>query len=82
MLAGSADQKNTDVFEVVPGLLLQSAAKTLPYWSTGNGDDTMVTLWNPTDEVQDLRFTTFFAGGHDRFLVNLLPEATRRINLR
>lgn len=67
MQAGSVDRKNTYVFEVVPSLILESAAKTLSYWSTGNGDDTMVTLWNPADEAQDLLFTMFFAGGHYRF---------------
>src|SRR2546421_4601165 len=42
----------------------ESAAKSIPYWSTANGDDTMVTLWNPTDENQDLLYTLFFSGGH------------------
>jgi hypothetical protein len=38
------------------------------YWSTGNGDDTLVTLWNPADEPQDLVFTLFWF---------LAPELTR-----
>jgi hypothetical protein len=58
--AGSVDQKNTYVFEVIPRGVLESAAKSLPYWSTGNGDDTMVNLWNPADESQDLTFTLFY----------------------
>jgi hypothetical protein len=27
-----------------------SVAKNISYWSTANGDDTMITLWNPADE--------------------------------
>jgi len=38
--------------------------KFLQYWSTGNGDDTMVTVWNPADEVQDFAFTLYYTGGH------------------
>ncbi|MGA8762459.1 MAG: hypothetical protein WB562_06175 [Candidatus Sulfotelmatobacter sp.] len=50
MASGSVDQKNTYVFEVLPGSAKESASKNLSYWSTANGDDTMVTLWNPADE--------------------------------
>ena len=62
--SGSVDQTNTYVFEVPPHAVLPSAGKSLSYWSTGNGDDTMVTLWNPADEEQDLIFRLVFAGGH------------------
>src|SRR5262249_22027738 len=47
LVAGSSvDQTNTYVFEVNPRAISESGAKSLGYWSTGNGDDTMVTLWN------------------------------------
>ncbi len=51
------------------------------YWSTANGDDTMVTLWNPADEAQNLVFTLFFAGGSYRYPVPLGPRATRTFNV-
>ena len=54
MSSGSVDQKNNYVFEVKPYGVAESAAKELCYWSTSNGDDTMLTLWNPADEPQDL----------------------------
>jgi hypothetical protein len=38
--SGSVDRKNTYVFEVRAGGVLESAAKTFSRWSTGNGDDT------------------------------------------
>jgi hypothetical protein len=55
--AGSVDQKNTYVFQVTPSAVSESEGRSLSYWSTGNGDDTMITLWNPADEGQDLLFT-------------------------
>jgi len=81
MASGSVDQKNTYVFEVLPRGVLESASKTLSYWSTANGDDTMVTLWNPADEAQDLVFTVFFTGGHYGFPVHLGPRATQVFNV-
>jgi hypothetical protein len=61
--AGSVDQKNNYVFGVAPSAVKESVAKSLSYWSTGEGNDTMVTLWNPADEAQDFVFTLFFSGG-------------------
>lgn len=81
MTSGSVDQKNTYVFEVRPVGLGESNAKSLGYWSIGNGDDTMVTLWNPADEAQDLVFTLFFAGGHYDFPIHLGPRATNAFNV-
>jgi len=48
--SSSADAKNTYVFQVAPEAVKESIAKNLSYWSTRDGDDTMVTLWNPADE--------------------------------
>jgi hypothetical protein len=81
MASGSVDQKNTYVFEVMPRAVEESSAKSLCYWSTGNGDDTMVTLWNPADEEQDLVFTLFYSGGHYAYPIQLGPRATRTFNL-
>lgn len=79
--AGSVDQKNTYVFEVTPHGVAESASKALCYWSTGDGDDTMVTLWNPADEGQDLVFTLFFSGGHYAYPIPLPARATRTFNI-
>jgi len=81
MATGSVDQKNTYVFEVHPQGIVESVAKTLSYWSTADGDDTMVTLWNPADEAQDLVFTLFFSGGRYNLPVHLGPKATRMFNI-
>jgi hypothetical protein len=79
--SGSVDQKNTYVFGVQPAAVLDSVAKSVSYWSTGNGDDTMVTLWNPADEAQDLIFTLFFAGGQYALPVHLEGKVTRSFNI-
>jgi hypothetical protein len=79
--AGSVDQKNTYVFQVTPSAVSESVGTSLSYWSTGNGDDTMVTPWNPADEAQDLLFTLMFSGGHYGYGVYLDPRATGTFNI-
>ncbi len=81
MASGSVDQKNTYVFEVMPRGVSESVAKSLSYWSTGNGNDTMVTLWNPADEAQDFVFTLFYTGGHYGYPIHLGPRATQTFNI-
>ncbi len=78
---GAVDQSNSYVFNVVPRGISWSAGKSLSYWSTANGDDTMITLWNPADEAQDLIFRLDFAGGHYRYPVHLGPRATQTFNI-
>jgi len=79
--AGSVDQTKTYVFEVQPRGVAESTSKSLQYWSTGNGDDTMITLWNPADEAQDLVFKLIFSGGHYLVPIHLGARATRTINV-
>jgi hypothetical protein len=80
-VAGSVDHKNTYVFEVMPTRVHEGLAKSFSYWSIANGDDTMVTLWNPADEAQDFIFTLFFTGGHYDFPIHLGPRATNTFNV-
>lgn len=79
--AGSVDQSNTYVFEVAPHGVVESAAQSLSYWSTGNGDDTMVTVWNPADEAQDFVFRIYFSDGHYGLPLHLGPRETRIFNI-
>ena len=62
---------------------MESVAKTLSYWSTGNGDNTMVTLWNPADEPQSLKFVLYFAGGDGQYTVPIYLNGreTRSFNI-
>jgi len=79
--AGSVDQSYTYVFGVVPRGVGESASKGMQYWSTANGDDTMVTLWNPADEAQDFVFTLFYTGGHYLYPIHLEARATHTFNV-
>src|SRR5262249_518396 len=77
LAAGSVDQTNTYVLEVAPQGVVESAGKSMSYWSTANGDDTMVTVWNPADEAQDFVFRLIFSGGHYGLPIHLEARATR-----
>ena len=81
--AGSVDQTENYVFEVTPMGTMESVAKALSYWSTGNGDNTMITLWNPTDEPQSLKFVLYFAGGDGQYSVPIYLNGreTRSFNI-
>ncbi len=79
--SGSVDQTNNYVFEAPPRGIAEGGGKSLQYWSTGNGDDTMITVWNPADEAQDFVFTLFFTGGHYALPLHLEPRATRGFNI-
>jgi hypothetical protein len=81
MAGGSVDEKNTYVFEARAQVVSESAARSLSYWSTANGDDTMINLWNPADEAQDLVLTLFFSGGHYKFPLHLEPKAAQMLNV-
>jgi hypothetical protein len=71
---GSVDQNNTYVFEITPHAVAESASKSLSYWSTANGDDTMVTLWNGADEAQDVSFRITFSGGFYELPIHMNPR--------
>jgi Bacterial Ig-like domain (group 2) len=81
--SGSVDQNNTYVFEVASMAMGESVAKSMSYWSTGDGDDTMVTLWNPADEPQDFTFTLFFSGGDGQYSIpiHLNARETHSFNI-
>ena len=81
LASGSIDQTNTYVFEAVPRGVAEGGSKSLQCWSTGNGDDTMVTLWNPADEAQHFVFTLFFTGGYYALPLHVGPRATRAFNI-
>jgi len=81
LASGSVDQTNSYVFEVTPRGVGESGAKSLQYWSLGNGDDTMVTVWNPADEAQDFLFTLYFVSGHYTLPIHLEPRSSHNFNV-
>jgi hypothetical protein len=81
MASGSVDRSNTYVFEVLPRGVSETMAQGISYWSIANGDDTMVTLWNPADEAQDFIVNFFFSGGHYEYPIHLGPRVTLNFNV-
>jgi hypothetical protein len=81
MSSGSVDERNTYVFEVMAHAIAEGASRQVCYWSTGNGDDTMVTLWNPADEPQEFAFTLFSSGGQYVYPIQLGARETRAFNV-
>ncbi len=81
MASGSVDNTHTYVFEVKPWGVLESTARSIGAWSTANGDDTMVTIWNPADEPQHFTFALLFSGGHYKLPIDLDARATRTFNI-
>jgi hypothetical protein len=81
LASGSVDKTDTYVFEVTPHGIAESASRAICYWSTGNGDDTMITVWNPADEPQDFAFTLFYSSGHYVFPIHLEARATQTFNI-
>lgn len=83
-VAGSVDAKGTYVFEVDGRAAEQRLSKQSPYWSVKNGNDTMVTLWNPSGSGEDLMVTLRYAGGSGiyHFPVHLAPYATANIDVK
>jgi len=51
---GSIDQTADYVLQVNPEGIGPSPGKAIPYWSTAEGNDTMVALWNHSAQHQDL----------------------------
>lgn len=81
LAGGSVDATNTYVFEVTPHALAESASKSLSYWNIANGDDTMVTIWNPADEPQDFLFRLTFTGGYYDYAMHLEAHTSRSFNI-
>jgi hypothetical protein len=79
--AGSIDQSKTYVFEVLPKMLGTSLGTHLPSWSVGQGNDTMVSIWNHGNISQDVLATVFFGGAKYSYPVHLEPLAARMLSL-
>jgi hypothetical protein len=61
--------------------MMETTARAVGTWSTANGDDTMITIWNPADESQHLTFTLYFSGGHYEMPIDLDAGAIRVFNI-
>lgn len=81
LATGSVDQTGTYVFEVVPQGVGPTFGKEIPFWSTAQGNDTMITLWNATNTAEDLALTLYWNSGHYKLPIHLEPEDSTMVML-
>src|SRR5205814_3333491 len=75
LASGSVDQTGTYVFEVEPQGVASSRSKYANYWGVANGNDTMYSLWNPSDTAEDIVATFYYGDGSGKYTlpVHLAP---------
>ncbi len=83
-VAGSVDAGGTYVFEVEGRPTEQSLSKQSTYWTTGDGSDTMVALWNPSSKPEDVVVTLSYQGGpnHYDFKVHLAAFGSANFGIK
>ncbi len=83
LASGSVDQTGTYVFEVEPQGVSATHSKFSNYWGVADGNDTMFSLWNPTDTAQDILATFYYADGSGKYVlsVHLEPQASTMIDM-
>jgi hypothetical protein len=83
LTTGSTDPSGNFVFEVEPQGVGASFSKEGPYWKAADGFDTVVTLWNPTDQAQDFLVTFYYGaeGQQYKLPVPLAAKASRTISV-
>ena len=81
LATGSVDQKGTYVLPVEATGNGESESKWLKYWSVANGDDTMISLFNPADKPEDLQMTLFFMDGQYKVPIHLDPKGSTMLML-
>jgi hypothetical protein len=83
LATGSVDQTGTYVLEVEPQGVGESGRKIGQYWSVANGNNTMFSLWNPTDKAQDILMTIFYGDGSGKYILaeHLNPHGSTMIGM-
>lgn len=84
LASGSVDQTGTYVFEVEPQGTGTSQMKFANYWSVAGGNDTMYSLWNPTDTAQDLKLTFYYGDGSGKYVLpmHLAGQASAMVDMK
>jgi hypothetical protein len=83
LASGSVDQTGTYVFEVDPQGMGSSIGKITGYWSHTDGNDTMFSLWNPSDAPDDIVAAIYYGDGSATYQlpVHLAPHASSMIDV-
>ena len=80
---GSVDQTGTYVFPVRPQVIGEGIGRISGYWSVADGNDAMFTLWNPTDQPQDIIATLYYGDGSGTYHLpmHLAPQASTTLDV-
>ncbi len=81
---GSVDQTGTYVFEVRPQPVTSAQRRIGDHWSIANGNDTMLSLWNPTGQTEDVEVTFLYGDGSGRYVMefHLAAGASAALDLK
>ena len=81
MATGSVDQTQSYVFEVAPSQQVDSASRTLCFWSIEGDNNSSITVWNYKTTAQDLVLTLYYFGGHYVIPIHLGPLETYNLDM-
>ena len=79
--SGSVDDAGSYVFEVPPSLVGVGVSKDICFWKSGDGLDTMVSIWNHAGEPENLDLKLQFDGGSYRVPVRLEANSSATLNI-
>lgn len=79
--SGSIDQTLNYVFEVPPRLEESSSGRTYNYWNTNGDTDTMFTLWNYSNDAEDLVLTFQHQEGKYEMPVHLEAHSSMTLSV-
>ena len=70
-------------FEVEPQFVGPTEAKMVPHWSTADGNDTMINLWNPISTPQGVVLTLSHSGGkHYQYPIHLVGSGSAMLSVK
>jgi hypothetical protein len=80
---GSVDQTGNYVFPAPAAAIGKSFGKGIGYWTVANGQDTMYSLWNPTNTDQDFVLTLHYGDGSGQYVMplHLAAQASTTIDV-
>ena len=78
---GSVDQTGNYVFEVQPQAEAWTVARTLCFWTISGDSDTMISLWNYTNDVQQLKLTLMYRGSKYVIPIRLAAHSDNQIDI-
>ncbi len=78
------DSPEARVFEVRPQPVTGAQRRIGDHWSIANGDDTMLSLWNPTGQTEDVEVTFLYGDGSGQYVMefHLAAGASAALDLK